>query len=202
MSDLKSINDDYVCKIFNREIDHLKDGVTNIKNPFHFFTLSTINKDIPELRTIVLRKVQENPLKIFFNADYRSPKVEQLKKTDYCSLLFYDHKRKIQIRLRARPKIFNKNGITERIWKATPMQSRKCYMGPFKPSLILKEYHPNIPLKYLKKDPDQVDQFKGYENFTYIELDILSLDVLELHHDGHIRFSIDLEKNDINFISP
>ena len=61
--------------IFKLELDHLKDGVKNSKNLYHTFTLSTLDKESPKSRTVVLRNVETAPLKIFFNEDYRSPKI-------------------------------------------------------------------------------------------------------------------------------
>ena len=73
-------------------------------------------------------------------------------------------------------------------------------MGEFKPSDILEDWHPNIPKKYLKTDPEKKDSEKGYINFTHIELDVIELDVLQLHHDGHIRFKINNDK--YNYLAP
>ena len=44
--------------------------------------------------------------------------------------------------------------------------------------------------KYLKKDPEKKDSESGYNNFCVAEMIIDSVDILELHHDGHIRFEI------------
>ena len=61
-------------------------------------------------------------------------------------------------------------------------------MGPYSPSKPLDKWHPNIPLEYLKTDPDKEHSQYGYVNFVHIELKVFELDILELHHDGHIRF--------------
>ena len=68
-------------------------------------------------------------------------------------------------------------------------------MGEFSPSLKVDKYEPNIPKKYLKCDPEKKDSERGFKNFSCIELIINYLDILELHHDGHIRFQIDSNKN-------
>ena len=198
---MKTISKEDLTKIFNREIKFLIDGVSNTLNPYHFFYLSTFNDNEVSLRTIVLRKIDKNPFSIYFNADYRSPKIEQLSFNDSCSILFYDNKRKIQLRAKCKAFINNNNKISKIHWDKTPLQSRKCYMGVFKPSEILKEWHPNFPLKYLKCDPEKSDSESGYENFTIVKLIVKKIDVLELHHDGHIRFTMNSMKK-INYIAP
>ena len=184
------LNNSDIKKIFKSEIDFLNDGIKNSKNPYHTFTLSTLDKESPQSRTVVLRNVEIDPLKIFFNADYRSPKIKQLIDNPQCSALFYDINRRVQIRMMCNSNINYKNNISAKIWDKTALQSRKCYMGPHTPSTILDTYHPNIPLEYAKKDPDKANSEKGYDNFVHVELSIIDLDILQLHHDGHIRFKV------------
>ena len=198
---MKSIRKTDIKNLFTEEKNHLKDAILNGKNLYHTFTLGTISNNQSEIRTIVLRNIEKNPLKIFFNADYRSPKVKQLLDIPICSALFYDTSRRIQLRFKAEAKIHHKNKVTEAIWKKTPLQSRKCYMGDFSPSDRTSKWESNIPSKYLKTDPEEADSELGYNNFTVVELSIKSLDVLELHHDGHIRFSCDSLGN-FSFIAP
>ncbi|MAV65329.1 MAG: hypothetical protein CMG00_09090 [Candidatus Marinimicrobia bacterium] len=198
---MKLVSKSDLIKIFDREIDLLIDGVTNISNPYHFFSLATLNKKKVTSRTVVLRRVDRNPLSIYFNADYRSPKIKQLLDKKYCSILFYDNKRKMQLRANCDASVNYKNHLTKEIWDNTPLQSRKCYMGKHKPSQQLEQWHPNVPLKYLKRDPEKSDSESGYNNFTVVHLFINQLDILELHHDGHIRFTLDSDKK-LCFLAP
>jgi len=187
--------------IYNRELEFLKDGIKNGKNPYHAFTLSTINNRCPESRTVVLRGFKTNPLTFFFNADYRSPKIQELKANKYCSALFYNQERRIQLRFKCEAFLHYQNDMSAKIWDNTALQSRKCYMGPYSPSKPLDEWHPNIPLEYLKKDPSEEHSKDGYINFIHIELKVSEIDVLELHHDGHIRFTTKNGK-DLYYIAP
>jgi len=193
-----SIND--AKNIYSRELEYLRDGILNSKNPYHFFNLSTLDNNHPESRTVVLRDFKTQPIKILFNADFRSPKVEQMIKNSNCTVLFYDNHRRVQLRFNCKAVINHKNNISSRVWSSTPLQSRKCYMGNLNPSKIIKDWNPNIPVEYLKKDPEQKDSESGYNNFTVIELIVNNLDILELHHDGHVRFNIN--NDEIKFLAP
>tara|TARA_Y100000741_G_scaffold294007_1_gene234353 strand:- start:181 stop:774 length:594 start_codon:yes stop_codon:yes gene_type:complete len=186
--------------IYFRELEYLKDGISNSKNPYHFLYLSTLNNDYPQSRTVVLRGFKNKPNKILFNADFRSPKVKQLIENSNCLALFYDNDRKVQLRFNCRAIINHKNSLSYKVWSKTPLQSRKCYMGDLEPSKVINNWDPNIPIEYLKKDPEQKNSELGYENFTVIELIVNNLDLLELHHDGHIRFNIHNDK--ITFLAP
>ena len=190
-----------INKILNREINLLKDGVKNGKSPYHLFSLTTINKRYPETRTVVLRDVEVDPLKIFFNTDYRSPKIKDIQSNPFCSALFYDANRKVQLRLKCESVIHYLDDIAFSRWQKTALQSRKCYMGPFSPGSKIDKWHPNFPLDLKKKNPTKESSEAGYKNFSSIELKINELDILELHHDGHIRFQCSKEKN-LFYVSP
>ena len=55
--------------ILNREINFLEDAVKNSKNSFHLFSFSTINQNVPESRTVVLRGFEKSPFRLQFNTD-------------------------------------------------------------------------------------------------------------------------------------
>ncbi len=186
--------------IFNREINFLEDAVKNSKNSFHLFNLSTINQNLPESRTVVLRGFEKSPFRLQFNTDKRSPKINHLSNNSNCSALFYDKIRKVQLRFSCFATINNNNSKSYEKWVSTRLQSRKCYMGDFDPSYKLESWNPNIPIEYLKLNPKKEDSEIGYKNFCLIDLDVRKIDILELHHDGHIRF--EYKNNKIQFIAP
>jgi pyridoxamine 5'-phosphate oxidase len=190
-----------INNIYQKELEYLEDGIKNSTNPYHTFTLSSLNGKSPESRTVVLRGVSFNPLRIYFNADYRSPKIRELTKNDACSALFYDKSRKVQLRFKCKALLHYQNDIAREIWNNTALQSRKCYMGPHPPSKVLNKWHPNIPLEYTKTDPDEERSKEGYINFIHVELEIIQADLLQLHHDGHKRFKVTNE-NKLFFVSP
>ena len=190
-----------INEIYNTELEHLQNAIKDGSSLYHTFVLSSLNNNFPESRTVVLRNVSRDPFKIYFNADYRSSKVKELISDSACSALFYDVKRRIQIRLKCNSVINYQNDISQQIWSKTPLQSRKCYMGPFAPSQPLNEWHPNIPTEYLKKNPNKEHSEDGFINFAHIELEVIESDILQLHHDGHIRFKVD-NKETFFYVSP
>ena len=185
-----------IKEIYNQELDYLNNALKNSNNQYHTFSLSTIKNSYPEARTVVLRNIKQNPSKLYFNSDIRSPKIQELELNNNCTALFYNNIRKIQLRFKCKAIIHNQNSLCANVWKQTHLQSRKCYMAPYSPSIVLKKWEPNLPIKYLKSDPSQIDSELGYKNFSHIELQVLETEILQLHHDGHIRF----KKKDSQFI--
>ena len=161
--------------IYQREKKHLISAVKEGNSAYHIFSLSTINNQQPESRMVVLRKVNESPFRLFFNLDARSPKLNQLKNNKFCSTLFYDQSRRIQMRMKCSVDIHYNNDVTQRVWNNTALQSRKCYMGPYNPSCKLNKWHPNVPLQYIDKDPTTLKINENYierqlnEIFDYMD---------------------------------
>ena len=194
------VDNKYALLLFEQEIKYLKQGLKNSQDPYHYFSLSSINKNSPQSRTVVLRSVESNPLKLFFNTDKRSNKIIELGDNSACSALFYNNSRRIQLRLNCNAMIHHKNDVSYKVWENTPMQSRKCYMSPYSPSSTLKKWEANLPKKYLESDPTLKDSEKGYDNFCSIELKVESLEIVELKYNGHIRFKVD-SQNRIEFLA-
>ena len=61
---MKSVSKTDIKKIFTEEKNYLKDAILNGKNLYHTFTLGTTSNNQSKIRTIVLRNIEENPLKI------------------------------------------------------------------------------------------------------------------------------------------
>ena len=179
----------HMNQIFERELGELKKSLKNAKHQYHSFCLSTSNSENPSSRTVILRDFNEN--KLLFNSDIRSSKVSDISSNPKISALFYDKDRGVQLRIFGIATVNIDNEFTKKIWSNVSLQSRKCYMGPYVPGSRLEEWGPNLPKKYLKSDPTREDSQSGFSNFCSIEISILSLEVLELHFDGHIRFMVD-----------
>ena len=154
--------------ILNREINFLEDAVKNSKNSFHLFNFSTINQDVPETRTVVLRGFEKSPFRLQFNTDKRSPKINHLSNNCNCSAMFYDKIRKVQLRFKCEVSIHYDNDISKIAWNKTALQSRKCYMAPFNPSSRIESWHPNIPIDCIDRDPTLDESNLGYNNFMHI----------------------------------
>ena len=198
---MKEVSKSDLKGIYHTEMSKLKDAVKDGKHPYHIFAFSsTRDNKWPDIRTVVLRDFSLNPNFIYFNTDFRSPKISQIKSNSNCCALFYDGIEKVQIRFYAKASIYNQDSTSLEIWKKTALQSRKCYMGKMNPGTEIQEWHPNFPTIYLKKDPELKHSEQGFLNFTCIKLDVIETEILKLHHDGHVRFRV--KNGTLNFIAP
>ena len=154
---MKNINKAYIENFFNQELCELKASIKDGKHPYHCFYFSTYNDNWPEIRTVVLRNIDNSPLSIRFNSDIRSKKVADIKNNNQCSALFYDPRRRIQIRVKGFSTIHYNNELSKKVWSDVELQSRKCYMGKYNPSSELEFWHPNVPDQYIDRDPNEKD---------------------------------------------
>ena len=150
-------------------------------------------------RIVVLRKFNEKELKLNFHTDFRSPKIINLKKNNNSFFIFYDFKIKIQLRIKTKSVIHNKNNISKISWEQTSLSSRKCYLTKKAPSSITEFADDGIPIHLKGIDPIINESENGYENFTVIENQILNIDWLYLAASGHRRLNINFEKYEPKF---
>jgi pyridoxamine 5'-phosphate oxidase len=153
-------------------------------------------------RILVLRKSDEQNDIVQFHSDIRSDKIKKLKKNNKASMLFYDKKEKIQVRLKVECTINHDNEITKESWLKTGHMSRKCYLvdnGPGTES--------PTPTSGLKPKLDNFEftmeqSEEGYKNFTVIQCKVKSIEWLYLAAKGHRRARFDLETNKDNWLIP
>ena len=180
----------------------LDDAVTNRSSTFRIHVFVCGDQKDFDGRIVVLRKSDQINSLLQFHSDIRSEKISKLKNNNSASMLFYDKKEKIQVRIKVECIINHNNEITKESWSKTQHISRKCYLvdnGPGTES--------NIPTSGLKPELDNFDYTKeqseeGYKNFTVIQCKIKSIEWLYLAAKGHRRAKFDLENNKDNWLVP
>jgi len=163
----------------------IANGCLKGKDPFHCFVLGTNSDFGVDLRTVVLRKVEGR--KLFFHTDIRSPKVAQLKQSEFTSILFYDPARRIQLRIKAQVAFHQLDEISESLWQETRLSARKYYLSESPPGTELDSQFDTLPEHLHGFDPERSESEKGKENFLVVSLQALSIDWLFLHSQGHKR---------------
>ena len=183
--------------IFDNIKELLSIAVTDRHHGFHtpIFSNKNQNNSI-DSRVIVLRKFEKQNLIMNFHTDFRSPKIENLKKDSESYFVFYDYKIKTQLRIKTNSIINNKNDVTKNIWGQTRLSSRKCYLTKKAPSSITKLPEDGIPLHLKGIDPSKDESEKGYKNFTVIQNEIKHIDWLYLASSGHRRLKIDFKNSE------
>ena len=180
-------------EIIHNEWKQLSDAVKDARHDYHLFTLSTVKDEHPELRTVVLRQVEEKEKIISFHTDKRSPKYYHLLKNNNISALFYDSSRRIQLRIKGTASDEKNNSILKKLWEKMNKDSRQCYQGEIAPSHPLGE---GVLVNKISPNDQYIDtELLGFENFSRIVISISEIEILMLHHHGHRRLKCDIRQN-------
>ncbi len=172
---------------------NLTRGVKDRKHSFHTPVFCNFNNNIEiDSRVVVLRKFDPLKMTLNFHTDFRSPKITNLRKNNNSLFVFYDHKLKIQMRIRTKSSLNNQNEIAKQMWEKTRLLSRKCYLTLKDPSSLTSFPEDGIPQHLISKEPDPKESEKGFKNFTVVENKIFEIDWLYLEISGHRRLNITL----------
>jgi 3-hydroxyisobutyrate dehydrogenase len=158
--------------------------------PFHQGIFATINNNIPEQRTVILRNVDATKRTLSFNTDIRSLKVEELKINDSASWLFYDKILKAQLRLYSKAVIHKNDTVSETAWELSRLSSKMCYTTQEKPGSFIA--NPEfVEVNRTDAEPELLDF--AHDNFAVIETIVYAIDFVFLNRNGNKRAYFDYE---------
>ena len=176
-------NDDLDLAL-NHALTKIRTAIEGRDDDLHILNLVTIDKkNIPNTRNIVIRDFSEKKLTIRFHTDKRSSKISDIQNNNKISLLGYERKDRLQIRFDAEATIIDSDEFLLDLWKSMYPMSRECYRVIESPGSKIKS------LEDIKFEEDDDQGLNGFENFVAVSCDIQSIEVLYLHHAGHLRAS-------------
>ena len=180
-------------QIIKSEWENINFGIQKAKHDYHSFVFSTVSKNSPDLRTVILRDFDEHKPAIWFHSDRRSKKILHLEENENVSALFYDKSRKVQLRINGIADIEEDIEHNKKIWDSMRPESKLCYMGPYAPSQKINQFEPNT-LNKSAHDLDKEDEHLGLSRFCRIRIKIKKLDWLKLDYKGHQRLEFKFGK--------
>ena len=189
-------------EIQNKYWEMLNDAVNNRSSPFRIPVFICADQNEIDGRIVVLRKSDRDNNLLQFHTDFRSSKINILKKNNNASLVFYDKEEKIQLRVKVNCIINNKNSITEESWKKTQHISRRCYLTDDPPGTISGDPTSGMISKLEDFDYTMEQSEEGYKNFTVIQCKIKAVEWLYLAAKGHRRAKFDIEKKQTSWLVP
>lgn len=158
--------------------DLLAQGVVNKKSKFHTPTLSTVNGNMINSRTIILRKVDNKTKMLFFYSDSRSRKVLNIIQNNNVTLHLYEPRFKLQVQLYGNAKVENNSEKTKNIWSSLNSFSKKNYLSALSPGEKIDSLD---NLKY------NTNNEEAYSNFSLIYIKVTKLECLQLSDIKNIR---------------
>jgi len=157
----------------------LSNAVDNAKTLFHTLAVSSIDNNQVATRIMVLREFNLKERFLRFHTDSRAAKIDHYKNNNSASVLGYDPKLKIQIKLQGIISVHYHDYITQAAWEGSTTRSKKCYSVKGGSTLKISD-----PKEYDLKDGNIED---GYINFAVLKFSFDSLEFLHLKSSGHRR---------------
>ena len=152
--------------------DYCQKKLKDRKGAWRSAVLATYGKDGPEARTLIIRDY-EWPRLVFYS-DSRTPKINDLKKDPRVSVVIYDPKKRVQIRLKGRAEFSTSGPEIERALSELPERSSF-------------DYRTKLPPGSEVKTDSAARQFSETRNFALIKIELSELDCLLLRTEGHSR---------------
>ena len=172
-------------------------GAARARHRFHTPVLATADAaGVPDARTVVLRGCDPGGRRLLCHTDARAPKVAALLARPEAAWLFYDAEAKVQVRVASAVGVHRVDELADRQWEASEPSSRRCYLAPATPGAEAADAgpggpSPNLPAAVRGRVPEPEETLPGRTNFAVLEAQVRSLDVLHLHHAGHVRVRVD-----------
>lgn len=157
------------------------------RSGFRNMMVATNTPDGADARMVVLRQVDSVRRYLWFHTDARARKVMQLEAFPRVSLLFWDEKSQIQLRLAAETRLHTDDYVADEQWKNLWVGSRKMYLSEPAPGSEQTNPYPGFPLQLGSDLPSEADSESGRKNFAVMECRVLSLEYLQLGRDGQTR---------------
>jgi hypothetical protein len=136
--------------------------------------LATIDGEVAQVRTVVVREVDTVARELVFFTDARSPKVAQIQTRPVGTMLCWSSRISWQLRLRVHLDVQTAGLKVSSRWarlKLTP--AAQDYLSPLPPgSPVAERYEPERATR---------------SHFAVVSARVLSTDWMELHADGHRR---------------
>ncbi|GCL63466.1 pyridoxamine 5'-phosphate oxidase family protein [Pseudaquabacterium pictum] len=147
--------------------------------------LATVDGDVADLRSVVLREVDVDTRTLMFFTDARSSKVAQIRSQPQAALLFWSPALGWQLRLRVRLALDTSGLAVSSRWARLKMSpAAQDYLSPLPPGAPLTGGTP-------PPAPDRDSR----NHFAVVRADVQRMDWLELHPEGHRRALFDADGN-------
>jgi hypothetical protein len=150
-------------------------------------SVATVDADgFARQRVMVLREADLQRRMLTFFTDARSTKVEELRKHSYLSCLFWDERKKVQIRMNGKAALEQGSERCRQYWDRLPVQGRSSYAALSAPGTPQKTDKVPLP-DHWHDGMDLQETAYAFEHFMVITCQVYNAGLLHLHHEGHQR---------------
>lgn len=167
------------------------EGVANASSPLRKPAFATVSATgAPAVRTVFLRGLDRASRALFAFTDARSIKVAELARDPRASVLLYEPRCDIQVRLSGRARIRTEDEGAEAAWREAPLSSRRAYLVTAAPGTASATPVSGLPADVEGVIPPAERLEQGRRHFALLEFIFDEADVVVLSRTGHRRARI------------
>ncbi len=176
----------------------LEHGAASFKDPFHWPVLGTVGEDTCNMRTVILRQLILPDRRLVCHTDTRAGKVQEIKRNNRVSWLFYHPKKKIQLRISGMAELHVNDSFADKQWADASVATRLNFSATKAPGTPIDKPASGLPDFMINKLPTLLESEKSRNNFLSISCRIDSMDWVLLSTLGNRRASFNWKKNKLN----
>ncbi|QDK79380.1 pyridoxamine 5'-phosphate oxidase [Spirosoma sp. KCTC 42546] len=159
----------------------------SIGSGFKLMTVATSTSRGADARMVVLRRADAEHKYVWFYTDARSEKVLQLEAFPTATLLLWDSKLQIQLRLIVETRLHTNDYVADDHWEKLWAGGRKSYLSEQIPGTEQSHPYPGFPENLAGNLPSVEESEAGRKNFAVIECRVLAMEYLCLNRTGQTR---------------
>lgn len=153
--------------------------------------LATLRDGVLRQRSIVLRRVEFESVRLWFHTDVRSGKVSDIGRDSRVSLLFYDSSTETQLWVAGQAEVMTEGAGVELLWEQSAASSLRMYLAPESPGKVCSAGDCNLPAGVRGRIPDRAELDAGRVNFAAVVVRVERLEWLQLSRSGNQRAVFD-----------
>ncbi|MBM3441823.1 MAG: hypothetical protein FJX89_03880 [Bacteroidetes bacterium] len=165
----------------------LAEAARDRRSPMHTVVIGTGDGARAQLRTVIIRRVDEAEKRVYFHTDYRSGKVSEIRTSRQLAWLAYDASRRSQIRLTGPTLLHHKDELCQLHWASTKHSSRRCYLLPEGPGQPLGQPTDAIEERLSTFSYSMEESEAGFQHFAVVETSATELEWYYTHSRGNRR---------------
>ncbi|MCW5728418.1 pyridoxamine 5'-phosphate oxidase family protein [Parvibaculum sp.] len=168
----------------------LEEGASDAGSPLRKPALATLSAaGAPAVRTVILRNFDRQARMLELFTDARSAKVAELAREPRASMMFYDPRRDVQLRLTGKAVPLT-GPAAEAAWTAAGLPSRRAYLAVAAPGTASDSPTSGLPPEVEGMIPSADRLEEGRVNFALIRFGFDEADLVVLSRSGHRRARI------------
>lgn len=164
----------------------LERGASDRREPFHCPVLATAGAGAFGARTVILRKVYRDERALLAHSDRRATKIEQILASPRVVWVFYDARKKVQVRAEGAATVHVDDELAQRQWEASMVWSRRGYAS-LPPGTPLESSGSGLPAALVEGEPSLAEAELGRPHFAVVRCVVERFDWLLLDARGHRR---------------